>query len=369
MDIQVGKYVGFAEVEEELLQGVSRSFALTIPQLPAGLRERVTNAYLLCRIVDTIEDEETLPIESKRNFFDEFNGLLGKGDISSVVAFADRLLPQLSGGTLPAEKELVRQAGPVLQTFFAMTDRQREILARCLRIMSVGMLRFQESKSVAGLPALSDLNAYCYHVAGVVGEMLTELFSDYSVEIAAVRNKLLALAPSFGQGLQMTNILKDVWEDQERGACWLPRDIFHENGFNLHDLGNPAYTPGFGAGLTELLAITHGHLRSALDYTLLIPRKETGIRKFCLWGIGMAVLTLRNIHSRPQYRNVEQIKISRREVKKIILVSNMWIKNDFMLRKAFRIAGRGLPIREVKQGPSYSVWCAPDGASLLYQET
>ena len=363
-----GKSIGIAEVEEELLEGVSRSFALTIPQLPAGLRERVTNAYLLCRIVDTIEDEETLPIEAKRDFFHEFIVLLGKGDIPSVIAFANRLLPLLSGSTLPAEKELVRKACLVLQSFFAMTDRQREILARCLRIMSVGMLRFQESKSSAGLPTLTDMNAYCYHVAGVVGEMLTELFSDYSSEIAAGRDSLLALAPSFGQGLQMTNILKDIWEDRERGACWLPRDIFLENGFDLHDLGRSPYVPGFGAGLAELVAITHGHLRNALDYTLLIPKKETGIRKFCLWGIGMAVLTLRNIHRLPQYTDFEQIKITRREVKKVVLISNMWVKNDFMLKKAFRIAGRGLPMREAKPGARCSVWHAPEGASLLYQE-
>jgi hypothetical protein len=38
---------------EHLLEGVSRTFAFTIPQLPDGLRETVTNAYLLCRIADT----------------------------------------------------------------------------------------------------------------------------------------------------------------------------------------------------------------------------------------------------------------------------------------------------------------------------
>ena len=43
-----------------MLQCVSRTFALTIPQLPGALRDVVGNAYLLCRIVDTIEDEPTL---------------------------------------------------------------------------------------------------------------------------------------------------------------------------------------------------------------------------------------------------------------------------------------------------------------------
>ena len=45
----------------------------------------------------------------------------------------------------------------------------------------------------------------------------------------------------------------------------------------------------------ELIGVAHAHLRNALDYTLLIPGNETGIRRFCLWAIGLAVLTLRKI--------------------------------------------------------------------------
>ena len=46
--------------QDEVLPGVSRTFALTIPRLPEPLRASVTNAYLLCRIADTIEDEPTI---------------------------------------------------------------------------------------------------------------------------------------------------------------------------------------------------------------------------------------------------------------------------------------------------------------------
>ena len=42
--------------QDQILPHVSRTFALTIPQLPADLRTAVTCAYLLCRIADTIED-------------------------------------------------------------------------------------------------------------------------------------------------------------------------------------------------------------------------------------------------------------------------------------------------------------------------
>ena len=46
--------------QDRILPYVSRTFALTIPQLPPALRTAVTNAYLLCRIADTIEDEPAL---------------------------------------------------------------------------------------------------------------------------------------------------------------------------------------------------------------------------------------------------------------------------------------------------------------------
>jgi farnesyl-diphosphate farnesyltransferase len=53
------------DYQSDILVHVSRTFALTIPELPAGLRETVTCAYLLCRIADTIEDEPTLSAEDK----------------------------------------------------------------------------------------------------------------------------------------------------------------------------------------------------------------------------------------------------------------------------------------------------------------
>ena len=56
------------DFQSEMLKGVSRTFALTIPQLPADLCRVVSNAYLLCRIVDTIEDEPVLTGMQKNSF-------------------------------------------------------------------------------------------------------------------------------------------------------------------------------------------------------------------------------------------------------------------------------------------------------------
>jgi 4,4'-diapophytoene synthase len=328
---------------QQLLQGVSRSFALTIPNLPPQLCQTVTIAYLLCRIVDTIEDEENLPISEKHQFFKEFIDVVNGR--SAPDRFAGRLYPLLSGNTLPAEKELIAETPVVIRHFFHASPPQQSMLRRCVTTMSTGMLAFQKSKCPQGLENLPDMDAYCYHVAGVVGEMLTGLFCDYSEKISKNQEKLMALAASFGQGLQMTNILKDLWEDRERGACWLPQDIFKRNGFDLNDLSPGVYTQSFGEGLGELIGIAHAHLKNALTYSLLMPQHETGIRKFCLWAIGMAVFTLQRLNRTRHYSCGDEVKISRKTLKRIILVTNATIRSNFLLKTLFKLSARGLPLR------------------------
>jgi farnesyl-diphosphate farnesyltransferase len=326
---------------EEVLQGVSRSFALTIPQLPHPLRSRVTNGYLLCRIVDTIEDEENLSADEKAFFFRTFIEVVeGK---TEAAAFTDALLPLLSERTLPAEKELIRETPWVVGTTLGFSDRQQGALKRCVTVMARGMERFQRIKGPHGLRDLAELDRYCYHVAGVVGEMLTELFCDYSGEIEWRKERLFALATSFGQGLQMTNILKDLWDDRRRGVCWLPRDLFEKAGFELIELSPGAFERGCSGQFAALLSLTRRHLGNALAYSLLIPPSETGIRKFCLWAIGLAVFTLRRIASHPAYATGTEVKISRSLVKTIILSTNRALRHDYLLKALFGLFTRDLP--------------------------
>ncbi len=329
------------DTEQKLLQQVSRSFALTIPQLPPALRKAVTNAYLLCRILDTIEDEETLSLKHKDHFFREFRKVMN-GEVSPE-RFADALHPLLSGRTLPEEKELIRNTGRVIETTRALNEKQQEAIRECAETMCRGMLHFQEAKSSYGLKDLSAFDGYCYHVAGVVGEMLTRLFCEYSPEISRHREKLMELAVSFGKGLQMTNIIKDLWEDRDHDACWLPRDVFQKAGYDLRNLSSGAYTDAFGRGITVLIGLARGHLQNALAYTLKIPRREAGIRKFCLWAIGMAILTLRKINKKRDYRSGREVKISRRAVKAVILVTNASLRSNLLLKALFGLTTRGLP--------------------------
>ena len=327
-----------------ILPGVSRTFALTIPQLPRPLRDVVGNAYLLCRIADTIEDDPALSAARKQAFSERFTRVVAGRE--AAERFSQELHPLLSSAMLESERELVVNTSRIVRITHGFPAVQRNALERCVRIMSCGMAEFQRNATCDGLDDLPHLDRYCYHVAGVVGEMLTELLCDYSAEIGERREELLGLSVSFGQGLQMTNILKDVWDDQRRGACWLPRDIFHSAGFELRSLATGRTAPEFVAGLLDLVAIAHHHLANALRFTLLIPPRETGIRRFCLWALGMAVLTLRRIHARPTFTDSREVRISRRSVRATVVVTSALARSDPALKLLFGTLTRRLPAPE-----------------------
>jgi farnesyl-diphosphate farnesyltransferase len=332
--------------QANVLPGVSRTFALTIPVLPAPLAAVTTNAYLLCRLADTIEDDVGLDHDQKSDFHRRFVAVVEGRE--PAEPFAAALLPLLSSRVLPAERDLVANAAAVIRVTHSFSSAVRAALTRCVRIMCTGMPEFQRNKSLAGLADLDELGAYCYYVAGVVGEMMTELFCLHCAELTRHKDAMLRLAVSFGQGLQMTNILKDIWDDRQAGACWLPRAVFGAD-FDLERLEELHTTEEFKQGLHTLVGVAHAHLRNALEYTCMIPKREAGIRKFCLWAIGLAVLTLRKIHRRPDFRSGTDVKVSRRTVKATVFATNLTLLSNRALHLIFARAADGLPLASLAE--------------------
>ena len=326
--------------QSSLLARVSRTFALTIPQLPGSLHPVVANAYLLCRIVDTIEDEIALDSEQKREYCQKFIDIMR--DRGNAKKFSRSLAPLLSNQTIPAEHELIRHIPRVVAITHQFEPAQYEALSCCVQIMASGMPRFQSQNLKHGLATMDDMSCYCYFVAGCVGEMLTKLFCHYSTEIATHQDHLKDLGVSFGQGLQMTNILKDIWDDYERGVCWLPQEVFAPSGYDLKNLVPEHHSEKFKEGLENLISIAYGHLQNAMTYTLMMPKRETGIRNFCFWAIGMAVLTLRKIKKNPYFSKSVQVKISRTSVKTTVALSQLAQVNDGLAQFLFHRVGAGL---------------------------
>ncbi len=340
------------EYQYRILPDVSRTFALTIPALPAELRDVVANAYLLCRLADTIEDEPVLDSNSKTKFLEQFIGVLKQEN--DPDEFAHRVASQLSAGTPNAERDLVANTATVVQVTRQFTRTQQDALLHCVAIMCKDMPKFQRTKTLDGLERLEDLDRYCYVVAGGVGEMLTELFAEHSKPVAKRKASMMPLAVSFGQGLQMTNILKDIWRDSESETCWLPRSFFTDIDGSLAQVLVERDGTRISDGVARLVGVAHVHLIAALRYTCNIPRREVGIRKFCLWAIGLAVLTLRNIYRNPGYTDGNQVKVSRRAVKATVFVCNIALYSNTGLKLLFALAARGLPLASLDKAQQQS---------------
>ena len=219
---------------EDLLQKTSRTFALTIPCLSQPTRAEVGIAYLLFRIIDTFEDAVLWPPAQRQKALREFIGLLDR------PAAESRALAESWTREPPLEhagyQELLAKTPYVLEQYQSLRPEVQVILRTHVTRSAEGMAGFVAQIEAGGklqLETVQDLRSYCYAVAGIVGEMLTELFLVATPSLARVAVDLRSRAAEFGEGLQLVNILKDARPDAAEGRTFLPRQASLAEVFTL----------------------------------------------------------------------------------------------------------------------------------------
>jgi farnesyl-diphosphate farnesyltransferase len=287
-----------AEFCQYALPRVSRTFALSIQALPAGLRSAVRSAYLLCRIIDTIEDDRTLSLTERDSFFDLFDGLMERDDYGAED-FERRSRRAGLGGDDP-EHELCARASAVFSEFRALEPGQRDAIRPHVNEMSQGMREYTaraERETGLRIDDFDDLERYCYFVAGTVGKLLTDLFVRFIPQLEDDRcQELRRLSVDFGLGLQMVNIVKDIASDLERGDCFIPEELARRRGFGLDTLLDPANRSGALAIVREVCSRARRHLERATEYTILWPLPDgEPIRFFCAVPLALALATLKEV--------------------------------------------------------------------------
>ena len=304
--------------QKSILGSVSRTFAFTIPLLPPAIETVVGNTYLLCRIVDTIEDAADLSPDTKQKLSKLFlDAVLEK---TPVEDFVNPCLQALHHYGNQDELDLIAHTPTVLRILHTCSKDDQEAVSRCISIMSEGMSYFHGKQTHAGLKDLPEFEKYCYVVAGVVGELLTTIFSNHSPAFAKSIKGHEALSIAFGQALQMTNILKDSPEDRARGVSWKPADISQ----------------------AELLKIAYEKLQDSLSYILLIPKEELGMRRFCFLAFGLAVMTLTKISECKQFSNKDEVKLSRNAVMTFYIFTQFAVRSNTLMKVFFTTWSRSL---------------------------
>ena len=285
---------------DDLLEKTSRTFALSIPRLPEPTRTEVGIAYLLFRIADTFEDSATWTRKKRIQALELFCELLESSRKNAQRRYQRaRRWARAWHDEVPIDhpgyQELMAEVPAVIDAYFELREPARRLIAEHTVRTAKGMADFVERTDEAGelvLRDLEDLQDYCYVVAGIVGEMLTELFLLERAELAQVATYLRQRSRQFGEGLQLVNILKDSAFDSTEGRSYLP--------------------PGVSQG--EVFALARRDLEAAAEYvrTLETSPVPRGIVGFNALNLRLAFASLDHLES-----HGPGSKVSRETVRRI----------------------------------------------------
>jgi farnesyl-diphosphate farnesyltransferase len=134
---------------------------------------------------------------------------------------------------------------------------------------------------------------------------------------------LLADGVRFGKGLQLVNILRDVPADLRQGRCYLPAERLAGTGLQPAELLKPENEPKLRPLYHALLDRAHQHLAAGWAYTNALPRGQVRVRLACAWPILIGVRTLEFLRAANPLDGARRVKVSRAEVRQILLRS-LW---------------------------------------------
>ena len=300
----------------DLLRTASRTFAIGIEQLPGVLCDAGTVAYLLLRVSDYLEDNEDMSAHRKIKLLNLWADIL-KGN-----ATVKELTDQINNvDTSNPDAVVAQHAEDILARLFSLPTEVQEIILHQVIKTTYGMARWVERGPRVNDEA--DLDDYMFEVAGRVGYLLTHLFAWYSTAIRNKKDKLLPLSREFGLALQTVNVIRGLRKDYERGWVYVPKKFLAAVNLTAHELFQPENRAEAIKVLDMLADKAERHLHAALTCVKSLPPWQHRIRLACIFPLMFAIRTLA-ISRRNAEVFESEAKISREEVKRIVMDATLW---------------------------------------------
>lgn len=316
------------ELLRDLLKQVSRLFYTTLAVVPADVRDQVSLAYLFARAADTIADTDLIDRHRRLDFLSQLKGQF----VGDQIAWGQVQDIQRAIGPLQqhsAERVLLERLDQCFRLFLDFSPEDRRRVQRLMTTLTQGMemdlstFPGQTAEDLTALKTVDDLDRYTYYVAGCVGEFWTDLMCAHRKALASwnVRD-MSAVGVRFGKGLQLTNIVKDVAHDLQKGRCYVPEPMLAEAGLKPRDLLDQQNLAKFRPVLSKLVRMATEHLDQGWLYTMAIPRYETRLRLSCMWPILSGGESLKLVMNSPDLLNPSvKVKIPRSTVYRIMAMT------------------------------------------------
>lgn len=322
----------------ETLDDVSRTFALSLKFLNKPLRTYVSNAYLLCRIPDTIEDTDKLTPEQKSNLLSSFDNVLSgalpieefQKNIELTMDSDEEEISQYD-----PDWKLVMESNKSIELFDSFDSEIQDAMRPWISELTTGMRQFvnrYSKQSGVRINTVNELEEYCYYVAGTVGHLLTDTLAVHYNE--ETTEEIHENAEKYGLFLQFVNICKDVHDDYVvENNVYLPEEILEEYDVSQSNITDEGNTEAVGRTVLELTNKCDEYAGPAKDSLNWI--KEIGDNgAFISLALPylLAVATIRDIRSNYKLAmEPEEVKISRGEV--MAITSSLTSGPEYSLRE------------------------------------
>jgi phytoene synthase len=190
----------------------AQNFYWAFRVLPRHKSDAMCAVYAFMRRADDIADDESKPVEVRRT---EMSSWLQSWRASRA-----------STGRTDSKDPVFLALADTQQRFGIPDELLEELVAGTTMDLEP---RTSNLEPVQTFETFEDLYRYCYLVASVVGLVCIRIFgyTDAHAE---------RLAEETGVAFQLTNILRDVKEDVERGRVYLPMDLLDEFGESIDEL-------------------------------------------------------------------------------------------------------------------------------------
>ena len=258
-------------LRKEALQSLmetSRTFYIPIRQLPDGLLEAVSSAYLCLRAIDEVEDHPDLDNKTKA-------ALLRKISLNLQAATENSNSTDFSEGLEDKSHNLADVSIRIGEWASLAPATIAPRIWDATAAMADRMAYWAESNW--SIQSESELNQYTFSVAGSVGLLLSDLWGWFD---GTQTDRALAIG--FGRGLQAVNILRNQTDDHNRGANFFPegwdRQIMTEyakRNLRLADSYTQQLTPGPILDFCKIpLTLAHGTLQAMALGDLKLSRSR-----------------------------------------------------------------------------------------------
>jgi len=307
---------------------VSRLFYTTLVVVPADVRDQIGLGYLFARAADTIADTDLIERARRLDFLSQLKAQFVSDQISwSQIRNIQQAMSPLQQDS--SERILLERLEDCFRLFQECSPEDRRRVQRLMTTLTQGMemdlSRFpgQSVEDLVALKTLDDLDRYTYYVAGCVGEFWTDLMCAHRKSLASWNVRHMSdVGVRFGKGLQLTNIVKDIAHDLQKGRCYIPETMLAEAGLTPRDLLDQTNLPRFRPVLSKLVRMATQHLDQGWMYTMSIPRHEMRLRLSCMWPILSAGESLKLVLHSPDLLNpAVKVKIPRSKVYQILALT------------------------------------------------